>query len=57
MNETVLIHFSGQNQRGLLEALTAILADDGACVLDIDQAVIHETLVLGLLIETPSDQP
>lgn len=56
MNETVLIHFSGQNQPGLLAALTAILADYGACVLDIGQAVIHETLVLGLLIETPSDQ-
>jgi len=56
MNETVLIHFSGQNQPGLIAALTAILADYGACVLDIGQAVIHETLVLGLLIETPSDQ-
>jgi phosphoserine phosphatase len=56
MNETVLIHFSGQNQPGLIAALTAILADSGACVLDIGQAVIHETLVLGLLIETPSDQ-
>lgn len=55
MNETVLIHFSGQNQPGLIAALTAILADYGVCVLDIGQAVIHETLVLGLLIETPSD--
>lgn len=56
MNETVLIHFSGQNQPGLIAALTAILADYGVCVLDIGQAVIHETLVLGLLIETPFDQ-
>ena len=53
MNETVLIHFSGPNQSGLTAALTAILAGYQACVLDIGQAVVHETLVLGLLIEIP----
>ena len=35
--------------------MTAILADYDACVVDIGQAVVHETLVLGLLIEIPSD--
>lgn len=55
MNKTILIHFSGPNQPGLTAALTAILADYGACVLDIGQAVVHETLVLGLLIEILSD--
>lgn len=55
MSETVLIHFSGPNQPGLTAALTTILADYDACVLDIGQAVIHETLVLGLLIKIPSD--
>src|SRR5215469_1436986 len=53
MSETVLIQFSGQDQPGLVSELTAILADYDACVLDIGQAVIHETLVLGLLIEVP----
>jgi phosphoserine phosphatase len=33
--------------------LTGILADYDACVLDIGQAVVHETLALGLLIEVP----
>jgi phosphoserine phosphatase len=55
MNETVLIHFSGKNRPELTALLTAILADYDACVLDIGQAVVHETLVLGLLIEIPSD--
>lgn len=55
MNETVLIHFSGRNQPGLTAALTAILAEYDACVLDIGQAVVHESLVLGLLIEILPD--
>ena len=55
MNETVLIHFSGSYQPGLTAKLTATLADYEACVLDIGQAVVHETLVLGLLIEIPPD--
>ena len=48
MNETVLIHFSGKSQPGLTAALTAVLAEYSACVLDIGQAVVHETVVLGL---------
>jgi len=53
MNETVLIHFSGQHATGVTAALTAILAEYDACVLDIGQAVVHETLALGLLVEVP----
>jgi phosphoserine phosphatase len=53
MNEPVLIHFSGPNQPALTATLTAILADYNTCVLDIGQAVIHETLVLALLIDVP----
>jgi phosphoserine phosphatase len=55
MNNTLLIHFSGPNRTGLTAVLTAVLADYDACVLDIGQAVVHETLVLGLLIEIPPD--
>lgn len=54
MNETILIHFSGPDRPGLTAGLTATLAGYDACVLDIGQAVVHETLVLGLLIEIPS---
>ena len=55
MNETVLIHFSGKGQPGLTAALTAVLAEYSACVLDIGQAAVHETVVLGLLIEIPPE--
>jgi len=53
MKETVLIHFSGQDTPGLTASLTAILAEYDVCVLDIGQAVVHETLALGLLVEVP----
>jgi phosphoserine phosphatase len=56
MKETVLIHFSGQDTPGLTASLTAILADYDVCVLDIGQAVVHETLVLGLLVDVPSGE-
>ena len=48
-----MIHFSGRDKPGLTTLLTAILAVYDACVLDIGQAVVHETLALGLLIEAP----
>ncbi len=53
MNETILIHFSGRDRPGLTTELTAILARYDACVLDIGQAVVHETLSFGLLVEIP----
>ena len=54
MSETVLIHFSGPDHTGLTTQLTGVLADFDACVLDVGQAVVHETLALGLLVELPS---
>jgi phosphoserine phosphatase len=56
MKETVLIHFSGQDTPGLTASLTAILADYDVCVLDIGQAVVHENLALGLLVEVPGGE-
>ena len=53
MNETILIHFSGRDRPGLTAELTAVLAGFNSCVLDIGQAVVHETLSLGLLVEFP----
>jgi phosphoserine phosphatase len=57
MNETILIHFSGQDRPGITTSVTGILADYHACVLDIGQAVVHETLALGLLIEVAAGKP
>src|ERR1700761_3245832 len=56
MNETILIHFSGRDRPGLIAQLTAILARFNTCVLDIGQALVHETLSLGLLVEVPREQ-
>lgn len=53
MSEIVLVNVSGRDRPGLTSSLTAILAQYDVNVLDIGQAVIHETLSLGLLIEIP----
>lgn len=55
MSQTILLHFSGPDHPGLTSELTRILADANACILDIGQAVVHETLALGLLIELPAN--
>ncbi len=50
----LLIHVTGQDRPGVTHALTAVLARHGARVLDIGQAVIHDALALGILIELDS---
>jgi phosphoserine phosphatase len=54
MGETILIHFSGQDKPGLTASLAGLLAEHNVCVLDIGQAVVHEVLALGMLIEVPA---
>ncbi|MFN7984373.1 MAG: phosphoserine phosphatase SerB [Vicinamibacterales bacterium] len=45
------IDISGHDKAGVTHTLTAILARGGARILDIGQAVIHDALSLGLLVE------
>jgi phosphoserine phosphatase len=52
-SSTLLIHIAGSDRPGLTVAITATLAKHGARVLDIGQAVIHDALALGILIELP----
>ena len=47
----LLIHITGQDKPGLTYSLMRILADYGVRILDIGQAVIHDALALGILIE------
>ncbi len=47
----LLIHITGQDKPGLTHSLTRVLADHNVRVLDIGQAVIHDALALGILIE------
>ncbi|MEJ2530936.1 MAG: phosphoserine phosphatase SerB [Halioglobus sp.] len=53
MNEILLITISGEDQSGLTAGITAVLAEHGANILDIGQAVIHATLSMGMLVEIP----
>lgn len=55
MNDILLITISGEDQSGLTASITGILATHEVNVLDIGQAVIHDTLSLGVLLEVPSE--
>jgi phosphoserine phosphatase len=54
VKEIVLINVSGEDKPGVTSAITEILAQYEANVLDIGQAVIHDNLTLGLLVEVPA---
>jgi phosphoserine phosphatase len=56
MREIILITVAGPDRAGISARLTHILADHAVNILDISQAVIHDHLSLGMLIETPSEQ-
>src|SRR5690606_1433027 len=45
------IDITGPDRPGVTHALTRILARSGARILDIGQAVIHDALALGMLVE------
>ncbi len=51
--KAVLLHFSGHDRPGLTAEITRTLARHRIGVLDIGQAVVHETLSLGILIDLP----
>ncbi|GAB4351936.1 MAG: phosphoserine phosphatase SerB [Gammaproteobacteria bacterium] len=56
MNNIVLIQISGDDQPGLTASLMEVLAEYRVEILDIGQAVVHNTLSLGMLIRiTPGD--
>jgi phosphoserine phosphatase len=53
MNRIVLINFSGDDRPGLTSSLAKILAGFNVRILDIGQAVVHESLALAMLVEIP----
>ncbi|MBR9910752.1 MAG: phosphoserine phosphatase SerB [Gammaproteobacteria bacterium] len=55
MKEILLINISGADKPGVTSAMTSILAQYKANILDIGQAVIHDNLTLGLLVEIPPE--
>jgi len=55
MREIVLINITGKDKPGLTARLTDILAAYGTTILDMGQAVIHDFLSLGILIDIPDE--
>ncbi len=53
MADVFLLNIAGADRPGLTNAITGILAEHEVRVLDIGQAVIHDHLTLGILIELP----
>jgi phosphoserine phosphatase len=53
MREIILINVTGRDKPGLTASLTNILAQYRVNILDIGQAVIHDYLSLGILVEIP----
>lgn len=53
MREIILINIAGADRPGVTSSITSILAQFDVNVLDIGQAVIHDTLSLGMLVEVP----
>ena len=55
MKEILLINVTGEDRPGVTTAVTSALAQYSVSILDIGQAVIHDTLTLGILAEVPTD--
>jgi phosphoserine phosphatase len=50
MQEILLLHITGDDRPGLTSLLTGVLAGHDIDVLDLNQTVIHRTLLLGMLL-------
>lgn len=51
MREILLINITGEDKPGITSAVTSVLSDYDVNILDIGQAVIHDSLNLGILAE------
>jgi len=56
VREIVLINITGEDRPGLTAAIMGVLSHSGVNILDIGQAVIHNTLSFGILVEIPSNE-
>jgi phosphoserine phosphatase len=51
----LLLHVTGEDRPGITASLTKILAQHAIEILDVNQTVIHKTLLLGMLVRIPPD--
>ncbi len=56
MGDIVLISITGKDQKGLTARISTLLAQYRVSILDIGQAVIHEHISLGMLVDIPCSQ-
>lgn len=54
--EIILLNISGGDKPGVTHSLTSILSNYDIRILDIGQAVIHQTLGLGIMFEVPEEE-
>jgi phosphoserine phosphatase len=54
VRELILITLTGHDRPAITSSVTTLLAKQNVNILDIGQAVIHENLTLGLLVEFPT---
>lgn len=53
MQEILLLHVTGEDRPGLTASLAGVLAQHDIQILDINQTVIHRTLLMGMLVRIP----
>jgi len=56
VREILLINVAGEDKPGITSAVSRVLDEHGADILDIGQAVIHDNLNLGILVMIPDGQ-
>ena len=56
MSEIFLIKVSGEDKPGIMSRISTILAEYNVRILDLGQAVIHDTLSLAMIIDIPEEQ-
>jgi phosphoserine phosphatase len=54
MQEILMLHVTGDDRPGLTASLTGILAQHDIQILDLNQTVIHRTLLMGMLVRIPA---
>jgi len=55
VHEILLINVSGPDKPGVTSSISEILARYDVNILDVGQAVIHNTLSLGMVVDVPTD--
>jgi phosphoserine phosphatase len=55
VSSLILFRFTGDDRPGLTASISECLAKFRVAIIDVNQAVIHQSLLLGLLVRVPAD--